>query len=148
MKKLIATGAMLLAMSGLAEAGKDKLTYPISGALNLPEAKHTLLLPGVALYFGNQPAPAVVDPDHKLEVTVSREVNAFGKSGEKACQLALLASLKALQERAARDGANAVINIKSDLEQIEFSSETEFQCLAGTLKAGTELKGRVVKLQP
>jgi len=147
MKKMIAAGVMALAASGIAHAAKEKLTYPISGALNSPEAKETLLLPGVAIYFGDQQAPAIVDPDHIMEITVSREVNGFGKSNEKACQLALLASLKALQERAARDGATAVISIKSDIEQIEFSSATEFQCVSGTLKAATTLKGRIVKLQ-
>jgi len=146
MKKLIAMGVMALAVSGIAEARNDKLTFPISGVLTHEKAKG-VLMQDVALYFGNQPTPAIIDPDHKLEVTTSRKTNAFNKSDEGACQWAMLAALKALQERAIKEGANAVVNIKSNLENTEYSSENEFQCAAGAMVAGVALKGRIVKLQ-
>lgn len=146
MKKLIATGIMALAISGIAEARNDKLTFPITGALNHEKAKG-VLMQDIALYFGNQATPTILDANHTLEVSTSRKTNAFGKSDEQACQWAMLSALKALQERALKEGANAVVNIKSNLEHNEFSSETEFQCAAGALMAGVALKGRVVKLQ-
>lgn len=146
MKKLIAMGTLALAVSGIAEARNDKLTFPIQGALTHEKAQG-VLMQDIKLFFGNQAAPAIQDANRTLEVTTSHKTNAFGKSDEKACQWAMLSALKALQERALKEGANAVINIRSNLEHVEYSSETEFQCAAGAMVAGVALKGRIVKLQ-
>ncbi len=146
MRKIIIVGLTALMAAGAAEARNDKLNFPISGALTHPKAKDALL-PNVALYFGDQPVPAQAPSNRTLEITTSRKTNAFGKSDEAACQWAMLSALKALQERAAREGANAVINIKSNYEHQEFSSTTEYQCGAGALMAGVALKGTVVTLQ-
>lgn len=146
MRKLIAMMVIASAVSGVADARNDKLTFPINGALNHPKAQG-VLMQDIALYFGNQATPTVLDANRTLEVTTSRKTNAFGKSDEAACQWAMLSALIALQERAVKEGANAVINIKSNLEHNEYSSETEFQCGAGAIMAGVALKGRIVKLQ-
>jgi uncharacterized protein YbjQ (UPF0145 family) len=51
-----------------------------------------------------------------------------------------------MQERAQKEGANAVIGIKSNYKNIERSSETEYMCGSGALMSGVALKGRVVEL--
>jgi uncharacterized protein YbjQ (UPF0145 family) len=51
-----------------------------------------------------------------------------------------------LQKRARDLGANAVINIVSNYNNVEFSSETEFECHAGAIMAGVALKGDFVKV--
>jgi uncharacterized protein YbjQ (UPF0145 family) len=52
----------------------------------------------------------------------------------------------ALQERARKQGGNAVVNIVSNYKNVITSSETEYVCGAGGLIAGVALKGRVVNL--
>ncbi|MCK5205111.1 MAG: excinuclease ABC subunit A, partial [Desulfobacterales bacterium] len=63
-----------------------------------------------------------------------------------ACEWVFLSALLKLQERARNQGANAVINIKSNYKNNEVVSDTEYQCGAGTIFAGVALKGRIVKL--
>jgi uncharacterized protein YbjQ (UPF0145 family) len=52
----------------------------------------------------------------------------------------------ALQDRARRQGGNAVVNIVSNYRNVVTSSESEYVCGAGGLIAGVALKGRVVSL--
>ena len=51
-----------------------------------------------------------------------------------------------LQERAAKEGGNAVVEIKSNYKNSERSSETEYMCGNGAVMSGVALKGKVVKL--
>ena len=51
-----------------------------------------------------------------------------------------------LQKRAQDVGADAVVNIVSNFNNVEFASATEFQCADGALMAGVALKGDFVKL--
>jgi uncharacterized protein YbjQ (UPF0145 family) len=51
-----------------------------------------------------------------------------------------------LQERARREGGNAVINIVSNYKDIPFSSETQYECGAGNVVGGVALRGEVVQL--
>jgi uncharacterized protein YbjQ (UPF0145 family) len=59
----------------------------------------------------------------------------------------MLSALIQLQERARREGGNAVINIKSYYKKQTFSSESQFECHAGNIMAGVALKGDIVKLR-
>jgi uncharacterized protein YbjQ (UPF0145 family) len=52
----------------------------------------------------------------------------------------------ALQQRARKEGGNAVINIVSNYKNVVTSSDTEYVCGAGALMAGVAFKGRVVRL--
>jgi hypothetical protein len=58
----------------------------------------------------------------------------------------MLSALKALQERAVREGMTDVINITSNYKNQPFSSATEFECGAGSVMAGVALKGTLVKI--
>ena len=51
-----------------------------------------------------------------------------------------------LQERAKKEGGNAVVGIRSNYKSIETSSETEYMCGSGALMAGVALKGKVVRI--
>jgi uncharacterized protein YbjQ (UPF0145 family) len=51
-----------------------------------------------------------------------------------------------LQERARKEGGNAVINIKSNYRNEERASATQYTCGAGAVIAGVALKGDVVTL--
>jgi uncharacterized protein YbjQ (UPF0145 family) len=103
------------------------------------------ILDNVRVFFAGQQHPPV--SKKYGEFSTNKKTNAFNKSDEKACQWAFFSAIKSLQERALKEGGNAVINIKSNYKSREFSSPTEFQCGAGAIIAGVALKGTVVNLK-
>ena len=50
-------------------------------------------------------------------------------------------------ENARLMGANAVVNIVSVYQNLEFSSETQYECGAGNVAGGVALRGEVVTLR-
>jgi hypothetical protein len=103
------------------------------------------ILDNVRVFFAGQPHPEV--SKKYGEFSTNKKTNAFNKSDETACQWAFFSAIKSLQERALKEGGNAVINIKSNYKSREFSSPTEFQCGAGAIIAGVALKGTVVNIK-
>lgn len=126
-----------------AAAGDRKLRLPIKDALENPKIKAKLL--DVKLYWGKQKHPRV--RTRLGEYKTSKRTNAFLKSKAGACQWALAGAILALQERALKEGGNAVINIRSNIKNQEFSSESEYECLVGSMMVNVALKGEVVKLK-
>lgn len=98
----------------------------------------------VALYWGDQPHKKIVK--NYGEFKTSKRTNAFMKTTKNACQWALASAIKVLQNRALREGGNAVINIKSNIKNNEISICSDFSCLAGSAMVNVALKGTVVKL--
>ena len=144
MKKFIAGCAVLLVMGlGQANAADVKVHFPIDEALSFEKVKNELN-PDVALYWGNQAHPRVMQ---KLGIyKTSKRTNGFGKDRSVACSWAMASALSELQKRAYREGGNAVINIVSNIKDHEESSDTEYSCLAGFAMVNVALKGTVVKL--
>jgi len=91
--------------------------------------------PGVAQKYG--------------EFQSNKRSNAFGKSKDIACQMAFLSAIIALQERAVREGGNAVIDIYSNTNTKNkvYESAEKFNCISGAVTANVSLKGTVVKLK-
>ena len=145
MKKRIITLVIFLIFSiaTVAKAKDTLLHFPLGNAFISLKFKSELY-PNIKLYWGDQDHPEVKTTFG--EFTTSQRTNALGKAREDACQWALASSLKELQERAAREGGNAVINIKSNIKHMEKSSETEYDCLAGSMMVNVALKGTVVRL--
>ena len=100
--------------------------------------------PEIKLFFGRQRHPKVAKD--LGEWPTNKKTNAFAKSDQHACEWVFLSAVIALQQRARKEGGNAVINIVSNYRNIETSSESEYVCGAGGLIAGVALKGRVVNL--
>ncbi len=122
----------LLTFSANSFARDDIGNYSIADAMDLAAAKEKLDK-GITFKFG--------------ERGTNKKTNAFGKSDEAACQWAFLSAMITLQERAVKDGANAVINIRSNYKSNGFSSATGFQCGAGAIMAGVALLGDFVTIQ-
>ncbi|MEZ2350879.1 excinuclease ABC subunit A [Caballeronia sp. RCC_10] len=116
--------------------------YPVAPALVSEPDKVDKNIP---LYFAGQAHPRVVKS--LGEFATNKKTNAFGKSDEDACKHVFLSAVRELQERARKEGGNAVINIKSNYQNVERESATEFTCGAGAVVAGVALKGEVVKLK-
>lgn len=89
--------------------------------------------PGVAKKYG--------------EFQSNKRSNAFGKSKESACQMAFLSAIIALQQRAVREGGDAVIDIYSNTKDKVYESAEKFNCISGAMTANVSLKGTVVKLK-
>lgn len=135
--------AFLIALSFNAQARDTKHYFSIADALASP-AYEGKLNSAIRLYFGDQTYPA---PTSKQgEYVSNRKTNAFGKSDIKACEWVLLSALISLQERAAAEGGNAVVNIRSYYKKNEYSSATQYECHAGGIMAGVALIGDVVTL--
>jgi hypothetical protein len=99
----------------------------------------------VRMYFGTQPHPSVAERFGTY--TSNKKTNAFNKSDKMACEWAFLSAILTFQERALREGGNAVVNIRSYYKKQNVSSRTEYMCGAGTFVAGMTFRGEVVKLK-
>lgn len=143
MKFLLPVMTSLLLATTAAHARDEHLSLPLKDALETPAAK-SKLDKGVKLYFGKQKHPKPVKT--LGEWKTNKKTNAFNKSDKEACEWVFLSAALELQERARKEGGNAVINIRSNYKSHEKSSETEYTCGAGALMAGVAFKGTVVKL--
>jgi len=134
----------LLLLSSAIYARESVGGYSIKEALDLEQAKSTLG-DSIRFYFGDQSHPEILKTFG--EFRTNKKTNAFNKSDKKACQWVFLSAMVALKERAAAEGGNAVINIKSNYKNNLTSSEDEFQCGAGNVVAGVALVGTVVEIE-
>jgi uncharacterized protein YbjQ (UPF0145 family) len=144
MKKIVSTMVILGAVMAMpAHASDNKVMLPIAGAMADNNAQGRLG-DSVKFYFGNQPTPKILQ---KLGGdTTSQKTNAFAKSNEKACNWVFLSDMLALEKRAKELGANAVYNIVSNYDNIENSSDTEFECHVGGIMAGVAFKAQFAKV--
>ncbi|HSY26363.1 MAG TPA: excinuclease ATPase subunit [Burkholderiaceae bacterium] len=144
MKKIVSTMVILGAVMAMpAHASDNKVMLPIAGAMADNNAQGRLG-DSVKFYFGNQPTPKILQ---KLGGdTTSQKTNAFAKTNEKACNWVFLSDMLALEKRAKELGANAVYNIVSNYENIENSSDTEFECHVGGIMAGVAFKAQFAKV--
>jgi uncharacterized protein YbjQ (UPF0145 family) len=141
--RFLATVVVAISLSAPAMARDTHHMFPLEDALNTEEAKEKLD-PEIKLYFGKQKHPRI--GKELGEWRTSKKTNAFGKEDKVACEWAFLSAALEMQERARKEGGNAVVNIKSNYRNMEKASETEYECGAGALMAGVALKGTVVKL--
>ena len=139
----LALGLISLFVAVPADARDDRLRLPILDAMSTPDAK-AKLNGGVRFYFGPQAHPA---PTRSMgDFTANKKTNFTNKSDKEGCEWAFLSAAISLQERARQLGGNAVINIRSAYKNVEFSSETQYECGAGTFIGGVALRGEVALL--
>ncbi len=137
--------SLLFALSCMEVAARDtQHMLPIDVALNSSEAQEKLNQ-GIQFYFGYQKHGQVMKKMGNFQS--NKKANAFGKSDEEACNRAFLSAMLSFQDRAVREGANAVVNIRSYYKKNEVISEVEFECGAGGLMAGVTFTGDVVQLK-
>jgi hypothetical protein len=138
MKKLVAISILALVAATPAMARNNAVTVTLQSVLDMPEAQGKL--DGtIKFYLAGAPTPKVIKKFG--EDTSNAKTNAFNKSAEVACRWNALSALLKLQDKAKRDGANAVIDITSYSEKVPFTSPTDIQCSDGAFLAGIALKG-------
>lgn len=142
MKKFILMFCLFgLSLSALAR--DDVSDYSVEKAMAVQKVS-AAIGEGVKFYFAGQKHSKVIV--NFGEFQSNRKTSAFGKSDTQACQWAFASAMKALQQKAVQNGANAVINIKSNYKGNLTSSSSTFKCGAGAMVAGVTLVGDVVKL--
>jgi hypothetical protein len=140
---LAAALTALLVIAPVANARDTHQKLSLEQALAKANASGKLA-PGIKLYFGTQKYPK---PTTQLGQTrTNKKTNFFNKTDVEGCEWAFLSSMIALTQYAQRVGGNAVVNIRSNYKNVEFSSETEYECGAGNVTGGTAFIGDVVKL--
>jgi uncharacterized protein YbjQ (UPF0145 family) len=145
MNKIVTVGMLTSALlCNSAFARDDVDSYDIKGALNSPAA-NAKLSSSVKFFFGDQDY-GQVNQDFGTFKT-NKKTNALNKSDQEACEWVFLSAMITLQERALKEGANAVVDIKSNYKNNLTSSQETFQCGAGTFVAGVALTGKVVSLK-
>lgn len=146
MRKLVfAVLIAILVVPALPAFARDtKNMYPYKELLSTEDA-NTKLDRGIKFYFGDESHP---DVEREIGTFVSnKKTNALNKSDDRACEWAFLSAMISLQQRAIREGGDAVVNIQSYYKKNVINSATEFECGAGVFVAGVALRGTVVKLK-
>ena len=138
MKKLVAVSLLALVAAAPSFARNNAVTVTLESVLDMPEAK-AKMDGSVKFYLAGASTPKVIKKFG--EDTSNAKTNAFNKSPEEACRWNALSALTKLQEHAKRDGANAVIDIVSYRDHVDFKSPTEVQCSDGAFMGGIALKG-------
>jgi len=134
----------LCAFTFQAEA-RDLKNMSIQDALTSDDAK--LGLPDdVKFYFGDAKPESTVTKTIG-EYTFDRQINASLKSQTAACHSALVVALKDLREAAKKEGATAVVNIKSNAKGKAVSSKEIYACDSGVLKSGVSISGDLVVVE-
>ncbi len=119
------------------------LPYSVVEALEFENYKERLQ--GIRFYFGNQKYPAV-EKSFGIRST-SQKASTGDRQSKESCARALASALLSLKSAAINSGGDAVINIKSNYQHNEVSSETHYQCASGRIVSAVALKGTIVKLR-
>jgi len=135
---------LALAVAFPATARDERLKFPVQAALAKGQNYKEKIDPQIKLYFGK---PSKLKVAKTIgEWTSNKKTNAFNKTDQEACDIAFISAAVSLQDRAKREGGNAVINIHSVYKNDKFENTTEYLCGAGATMAGVALRGTVVTL--
>ena len=140
---VVVTAAAVIAISPLVDARDDHLKMPLDAALARAQASGKLAS-GIKLFFGKQKYPK---PTLQIGTTrTNKKTNFSNKTDKEGCEWAFMSAMISLTQDARDKGGNAVVNIRSNYKDVEFSSETEYECGAGNIVGGVAFVGEVVKL--
>jgi uncharacterized protein YbjQ (UPF0145 family) len=127
--------------SSLAVAADETVKMQIKDGLEAGKHTKNTISDDIKLYFGKQKTPAV---DKKLwEGSTTQK--SMRRSEQERCDTAFVSAILRLQDRARKEGGNAVINITSAGGSND--SATEYTCVTGRVTGSVSLRGTVVKLK-
>jgi hypothetical protein len=140
--KTLTLAALLMAAPAVSMAAEKVIHLPFERAV--AEATRNGKLDGSVKFYlaGIGPRGKVLDDN----VTISRKTNAFGKSDQETCNHVLETDLISLQDDARRAGANAVIDIVSNYNNVEFRDSQNYECHKGFLMSGVALKAKFARV--
>ena len=130
----------IAAAASLAGAADDTVSMSIKDGLEAGKHTKNTISDDIKLFFGKQRTPAV---DRKIwEGSTTQK--SMRKSQKEHCETAFVSAILRLQDRARREGGNAVVNIVSGGSN---DSATEYTCTSGRVTGAVTLRGTVVKLK-
>ena len=138
---LLVAAAMLL--PAVAGARETEHLYPARHATESAAGQQHLI--DVPFYSKGQAHPGVEKA--LLHVTMERSTRGAFRSDQDSCDVAFLSALRALQDRAQQEGADAIVDIVSTTRGKQTESATDYRCVAGSIVVHVGLKGTFVKLQ-
>jgi uncharacterized protein YbjQ (UPF0145 family) len=142
---LAAAAAILTIAASPAHARDDRLMFPVAGGMEKGKTTKDRIDPDIKVYFGKQRTPPV---EKKMgEFSSSRKTNATNKTDQEACEISFVSAIVSLQQRARREGGDALVGVHSIYKNEVRESDSEYMCGAGTFAAGVALRGTVVKLK-
>lgn len=140
MKITAALIAVALGASSPAWSADETVNMQIKDGLEAGKHTKNTIGDDIKLYFGKQKTPAV---DKKLwEGSTTQK--SMRKSQQERCDTAFVSAILRLQDRARKEGGNAVINIVSSGGN---DSATEYTCTSGRITGSVTLRGTVVTLK-
>jgi uncharacterized protein YbjQ (UPF0145 family) len=140
----LAIPVLLVATPAAAQRQDAVNVFPVAPAVSRPE--FTSQTNGIRFYFAGERHPGIVRRVQN-NATTSQRARKSGRPADEACQWAMMNALLRLRDAAQNSGANAVINIRSNWDNREWSNGTEYECAIGRLMAGVALKGDIVTLR-
>lgn len=127
-------------LSSAAFAADEQVSMQIKDGLEAGKHTKNTISDDIKLYFGKQKTPAV---DRKIwEGSTTQK--SMRKSQKEHCETAFVSAILRLQDRARREGGNAVVNIVSGGSN---DSSTEYTCTSGRVTGSVTLRGTVVTLK-
>jgi uncharacterized protein YbjQ (UPF0145 family) len=136
----VIAAAAAISLSSLAIAADETVNMPIKDGLEAGKHTKNTIGDDIKLYFGKQKTPAV---DKKLwEGSTTQK--SMRKSQQERCDTAFVSAILRLQDRARKEGGNAVVGITSAGSN---DSATEYTCTSGRVTGSVTLRGTVVTLK-
>ncbi len=135
--------AAVMLLPAVAGARETEHLYPVGHATESAAGQQHLI--DVPFYLKGQAHPGVEKT--LLHVTMERSTRGAFRSDQGSCDVAFLSALRALQDRAQQEGADAIVELVSTTHSKETESATDYRCVAGSMVVHVGLKGTFVKLQ-
>lgn len=142
--KYLGLTTLLLMTLPVAAMAADKVVHlPFESVV--AEATRAGKLDGTVKFYlaGNTPAGEIKIINN--EVTTSKRTNAFGKKDQVTCDWVLQSALISLQDEAKKAGANAVTDVVSNFNNVEYRDAQNYECHVGFLMSGVALKAKLAK---
>ena len=138
----LSLAALLLAAPAVSMANDKVIHLPFEAGV--AAAKQSGEIDGSVKFYlaGNGPRGKVVNDN----VTINRKTNAFGKSDEETCSRVLATDLIYLQNVAKQAGANAVVDIVSNYNNVEYRDSQNYECHKGFVMSGVAFKAKLVRV--
>ena len=122
------------------EAKDSTHFFPIDSALT--QHQSALDYPHIKLYFATAPTEKVFGDIGTF--TSNKTTNARRKPPRQSCDWVFISAIKSLQQRAVKEGGDAVVNIHSYYNKIEKFDEELYECHDGKNVSRVVLRGTVV----
>ncbi|PLY03796.1 MAG: hypothetical protein C0623_00140 [Desulfuromonas sp.] len=116
----------------------------VKDALNSSLAKDKLD-PSLSFYMKGQKHGKTRNASR--EYTANKRARKFGRSAEQACENAFISALLAFQDRASREGRNAVIDLYSVTKNKDYVDREKYSCLVGGMMTNVALRGKVADIK-